>query len=157
MSRFTDLSESERAPYVQETAARLDVAPQIVEKDFWVCWTLRLLFSRPEFAQDLVFKGGTSLSKVFKVIGRFSEDIDLSIGLPLLGHEESFLTDRISGNQMRKRQAEVVQKCAAYVQNEFRQSLEDDIKAILGTRPGGSDWLDYEYESATESPVLGPT
>ena len=91
MSRFADLPADEKEVYVRETAARLNVAPQVVEKDFWVCWTLQLLFSRPQFAAHLVFEGGTSLSKVFKVIGRFSEDIDLSIGLPLLGYDEAFL------------------------------------------------------------------
>jgi hypothetical protein len=154
MSRFTDLPPDERAVYVRETAARLNVAAQIVEKDFWVCWTLRLLFLRPEFGQNLVFKGGTSLSKVFKVIGRFSEDIDLSIGLPLLGHEESFLAAEASVSQTRRRLEEVEKKCAAYVQNEFRQVLEDAVCALLGDRPGGGDWLEYELEAATKSPVL---
>ncbi len=50
----------------------------ILEKDFWVCWILGILFES-EFASSLVFKGGTSLSKVFGVIDRFSEDIDLSL------------------------------------------------------------------------------
>lgn len=48
----------------------------MVEKDFWVSWTLSVLFAHPEFGPQLVFKGGTSLSKVFGVIERFSEDID---------------------------------------------------------------------------------
>jgi Nucleotidyl transferase AbiEii toxin, Type IV TA system len=51
----------------------------IIEKDFWVSWLLALLFSQPELAPHLVFKGGTSLSKVFGVIDRFSEDIDLCL------------------------------------------------------------------------------
>jgi predicted nucleotidyltransferase component of viral defense system len=51
----------------------------ILEKDFWVSWLLGLLFSQPQWAGQLVFKGGTSLSKVFGVIDRFSEDIDLSL------------------------------------------------------------------------------
>ena len=46
MSRFTDLPTNRQEVYERETAAWLNVAPQIVEKDFWVCWTLRLLFSR---------------------------------------------------------------------------------------------------------------
>ena len=154
MSRFTDLPTNEQEVYVRETAARLNIAPQIVEKDFWVCWTLRLLFSHPPFARDLVFKGGTSLSKVFKVIGRFSEDIDLSVGLPLLGYDESFLADAASTSQTRRHLEQIVERCAAYVQNEFRQTLEDAVRAVLGVRSGGSDWLEYELEAATKSPVL---
>ena len=153
MSRFTDLPAEDREVYVRETATRLNVAPQIVEKDFWVCWTLQLLFLRPEFASHLVFKGGTSLSKVFKVIGRFSEDIDLSIGLPLLGYEESFLTTDASASQTRRHLEEVEARCAAFVQNEFRLALEKAIQDVLGPRPGGG-WLDYQLEAATKSPVL---
>jgi hypothetical protein len=58
---------------------------QIVEKDFWVCWTLKELFRLPAIGEHLIFKGGTSLSKVFKVIERFSEDIDVSIDRSFLG------------------------------------------------------------------------
>jgi hypothetical protein len=49
----------------------------IIEKDFWVCWTLKQLFEHPELSALLIFKGGTSLSKVYGLIDRFSEDIDL--------------------------------------------------------------------------------
>ena len=59
----------------------------IIEKDFWVCWTLKRLF---ELQQDgcptLVFKGGTSLSKAYGAIRRFSEDIDLSFDRADLGY-----------------------------------------------------------------------
>ena len=48
----------------------------MIEKDFWVCWTLSRLFSSPELKKSLRFKGGTSLSKVYGVIDRFSEDLD---------------------------------------------------------------------------------
>ncbi len=52
--------------------------PEIIEKDAWVCWTLAVLFSIPGRRQ-MVFKGGTSLSKVYGLINRFSEDIDISV------------------------------------------------------------------------------
>ena len=64
------------------------VEPVMVEKDFWVSWTLAVLFTHPEFGGQLVFKGGTSLSKVYGVIGRFSEDIDLSVSPAFLGISE---------------------------------------------------------------------
>jgi len=53
------------------------MAPEVIEKDFWVCWTLGRLFGSPETGKKLLFKGGTSLSKVFGLIERFSEDVDL--------------------------------------------------------------------------------
>lgn len=60
-----------------ETAIRKRITPAIVEKDFWVTWVLGKVFNDPYLSSILMFKGGTSLSKVFKVIERFSEDIDL--------------------------------------------------------------------------------
>ena len=53
--------------------------PEIVQKDFWVCWTLKRLFQLPDLKDSLIFKGGTSLSKVYNLIKIFSEDIDISI------------------------------------------------------------------------------
>ena len=56
-----------------------------MEKDFWVCWTLKRVFTLPDPPAGLLFKGGTSLSKVFGVIERFSEDVDLSFDRAGLG------------------------------------------------------------------------
>jgi hypothetical protein len=61
------------------TAQRLGTTPQSVEKDFWVCWTLDALFNGIEDGPRLLFKGGTSLSKGFGLIERFSEDIDVTV------------------------------------------------------------------------------
>ena len=94
MNRFAQTPPEERAVFIKEAAARLGVHPVIVEKDFWVTWTLARLFEEPSYRPALVFKGGTSLSKVFGVINRFSEDIDLSISPVLLGHNEAFLDER---------------------------------------------------------------
>lgn len=63
-----------RAELFAETANRLGLPESLVEKDFWVCWLLGQLFSIEEFKGRLLFKGGTSLSKVFGAITRFSED-----------------------------------------------------------------------------------
>jgi hypothetical protein len=67
----------ERAELLAETAERKNLAEAIIEKDFWVCWVLKQLFSTKAFEGRLLFKGGTSLSKIFHAINRFSEDIDL--------------------------------------------------------------------------------
>jgi len=61
------------------TAQRLGTPPQNVEKDFWVCWTLNALFNGLPEGPRLLFKGGTSLSKGFGLINRFSEDIDVTL------------------------------------------------------------------------------
>ena len=81
---FLKLSPDERRLYIEQAAIQRNESAVILEKDFWVCWLLGILF-RSEFAGSLVFKGGTSLSKVFGVIERFSEDIDLSMSPTFLG------------------------------------------------------------------------
>ena len=59
---FLKLEPAERAIYFQQTALKQSTLPVIVEKDFWVCWLLGVLFSDVELARQIVFKGGTSLS-----------------------------------------------------------------------------------------------
>jgi Nucleotidyl transferase AbiEii toxin, Type IV TA system len=85
MDRLARLSAQDRQDIFSEAAARLGIRPTIIEKDFWVCLTLKLLFVKSPLGQSLVFKGGTSLSKVHGLIERFSEDIDLVLDWKLLG------------------------------------------------------------------------
>jgi predicted nucleotidyltransferase component of viral defense system len=77
MDRVARLAAAERSALFSETAARMRTTPAVVEKDFWVTWVLDRLFQQPELARLLMFKGGTSLSKVYRLIERFSEDIDM--------------------------------------------------------------------------------
>ncbi len=77
MESVARLTAAERRELFTETATRKGMTPAIVEKDFWVCWTLGRLFAHRDLSRLLMFKGGTSLSKVFNLIERFSEDIDL--------------------------------------------------------------------------------
>ncbi|AOB37739.1 nucleotidyl transferase AbiEii/AbiGii toxin family protein [Bordetella parapertussis] len=74
---FFDLSKTDQRDVLEYGRAETGRPAHLFEKDIWVVWTLRALFASP-LAADLTFKGGTSLSKVYKVIDRFSEDIDLT-------------------------------------------------------------------------------
>jgi len=85
MDDFVKLDPRERGVFFDGTSASRGIQAQIVEKDFWVCWTLKELFKLPTIGEHLIFKGGTSLSKVFKIIERFSEDIDISLDRAFLG------------------------------------------------------------------------
>ena len=71
--------------------------PKIVEKDVWICWTLEVIYGQPDHF-PMAFKGGTSLSKVFDVIDRFSEDIDITVTLPVHNPMEI----PVSGSQRKK-------------------------------------------------------
>lgn len=81
------LSSNDRSELFRESATRLGIgSPVLLEKDYWVCWSLGELF-KPGLLDGLVFKGGTSLSKAYDLIRRFSEDVDLTVPLSALGIE----------------------------------------------------------------------
>ena len=78
MTNWRELTKDEQIAALQHVSGIKNIPPQAVEKDLWVTTILQIVFSLP-FADNLLFKGGTSLSKVFGKIERFSEDIDLAI------------------------------------------------------------------------------
>lgn len=86
MNKFLTLTEAQRRTVFEQTAIRVKLPVASIEKDFWVTEILNILFSLP-YADRMVFKGGTSLSKVWDVIRRFSEDIDIAIDRSLFGIE----------------------------------------------------------------------
>lgn len=130
MDKIARYSEQDRADLFNEVSNRRgDMSPILVEKDFWVCWTLRKIFSMKKFSEQLVFKGGTSLSKVYDVIERFSEDIDLSFDRRIFGLKGSNdLTNELSRKQKDKRIKALRKDCINKIHNEF---LPDMREAIL--------------------------
>ena len=103
MKSFLILPPQEKHTYIVEAATRRGLSPVIIEKDFWVCLALEKLF-QSRFGEHLTFKGGTSLSKVYGLIRRFSEDIDLTIDKAFInsfGNATSVRPDKIS-KQCRK-------------------------------------------------------
>ncbi len=93
MDNFIKLPAHEKRDLIEDVASRKGVDPVIIEKDFWVCMVLDKLFSS-SFERYLTFKGGTSLSKVYKVIERFSEDIDLTISKNFIRNNSKLTSDR---------------------------------------------------------------
>ena len=85
MDQFATDTPEQRDEAFQEAAEQLGMSKAIIEKDFWVCWSLKQLFALPSFGDHMIFKGGTSLSKAYDVIHRFSEDVDLSLDRARLG------------------------------------------------------------------------
>ena len=75
---YFSLSITQQRTILEQTAVKQGLPKQAIEKDLWVTAVIQMLFSLP-CADNLVFKGGTSLSKVWRLISRFSEDIDLAI------------------------------------------------------------------------------
>ncbi len=74
MPQFINLTTAEQNDLILRTASKLSISPLLIEKDFWVSWLLNTIF-QSDFAKEITFKGGTSLSKCYGYISRFSEDI----------------------------------------------------------------------------------
>ncbi|MFO0796111.1 MAG: nucleotidyl transferase AbiEii/AbiGii toxin family protein [Gemmataceae bacterium] len=145
--RFLTLPAADRGVYFQEAAARRQLHPVVLEKDFWVCWLLGVLFTS-RFSDALVFKGGTSLSKVFGVIDRFSEDIDLSLSPEFLGLPDAGK----SRNQADKWMKAAEKKCGQVVQDDVMPALEATVESSLGVRE--TPWFEFLTDPGTNSPVL---
>lgn len=87
MLELAKRSNDDRAAIFTATASKIGMNEAIVEKDFWVCWMLEILFHHCDYSDHLSFKGGTSLSKGYGIIERFSEDIDLILDWRVLGYK----------------------------------------------------------------------
>lgn len=111
---WLDLEKEERYAVLEETSKKTRLQPYIIEKDWWVVQTLRLI-TEMDTAEHLVFKGGTSLSKAWKLIDRFSEDIDLAINREFFG-----FTGDISRTQVGK----LKDVSSKYLSNDFLFSLK---------------------------------
>lgn len=153
-ARFLSLPPKRRALAFEQTAATLAASSVMVEKDFWVSWLLGVLFKDSVLAPNVVFKGGTSLSKVYGVIDRFSEDIDLSLSPAFVGADEAAF-DKLSSRTRRDAElARMQAQCGECTRSTVAPRLEAAIASQLGDRPDGATWLRYEDDVQTRSPVL---
>lgn len=134
-----------------EMANSLGLRAAIIEKDFWVCWTLHRLFEVIGFRPHLIFKGGTSLSKVYKVIDRFSEDVDLSLSRSDLGFADDHDPEQegIGKKEAKRRLAGLVDACKAVVREKLAPVLQNDFRSVLGS----SGWA-VELDPADPQTVL---
>ena len=160
------LSPVERAEIFQQTAARKSISSVVaMEKDFWVCWLLRRLFE-PPLVKDMVFKGGTSLSKIYSAIERFSEDVDLSIPREALGFSGAHdLTPRMSRTKRDRLLTDMRDACDRYVSGTLRESLTERIAEDLALTPtsvwsldvadGDLSTLLFQYPAALSAEAYG--
>ncbi len=124
MNRIAALAPDQRNELFALTAERLGMGSvAVVEKDFWVCWTLKRLFEHPELSKRLVFKGGTSLSKVYGLIDRFSEDIDLVLDWRVVTDEDP-LGARSNTQQIRLNE-QMNEAAREYIAGELFRLLND--------------------------------
>ena len=140
MDKVAGSSTRERAQLFEAAEVRHDsrIAAPIIEKDFWVCWTLRRLFEIMQFRPHLIFKGGTSLSKVYRAIERFSEDVDLSLSRRDLGFADDKDPEQkgISNKEAKRRLEALVAQCRQVVSERLVPALRLDFSTVLPT----ADW-----------------
>lgn len=158
MRSFARLSEQERRETFMATAQALQVHAAIIEKDFWVCWVLDYLFQGSPWKDKLVFKGGTSLSKAYHAIERFSEDIDLILDWRLLGYSADEPWQERSATRQHEFNLEANHKCSAFLAREFvpamSQSLKELAVAEIGIEAKEQDVLIQYPHSFSLSAIL---
>lgn len=138
MDEFARRPAADRRAFIEEAAARRDLTSIVIEKDFWVCWTLRRLVRSADLAGHVTFKGGTSLSKAYGIIQRFSEDIDLTISRtgPIIADVKSPMEEGIGGNERKRRSDALREAAQKYVADIALPILERDIAGALGSAKG---------------------
>ena len=133
---YQELTPKQRLELLDEVSRRRGLPTVILEKDYWVCRTLDALFALPDLGSHLVFKGGTSLSKVYGLIDRFSEDIDITFHRDFLGFgDEAHDPESAKSNKDQRRRLEALQAaCAERIREALLPSLTRRLEAQLGGR-----------------------
>lgn len=130
MKSLFQLSQTDYEDLIRETAIAMGVQNGIVEKDLWVCLVLDRIFRSDRFARHFVFKGGTSLSKVHKVIQRFSEDVDLIINWELFGYGSEGpqpWDDKRSNTQQSKLNGRINSDAFDFIREQFVPWLREEL------------------------------
>ncbi|MYA41296.1 MAG: nucleotidyl transferase AbiEii/AbiGii toxin family protein [Gemmatimonadetes bacterium] len=154
---FLSLGAGERADILRTAAASADLSPVVLEKDIWVCWVLHALFSMPD-PHPMAFKGGTSLSKVYGVIDRFSEDVDVT--LDYRAFEDAFdpFAEGASRTATRRFSERLRDRVAGYVRDAVAPALDTAARRLA---PDGrydihvgddGETVRFAYPSAVDAP-----
>ena len=144
---------NEREELFINTAAKMGIDPAIVEKDFWVCLTLDYLFHHSKWKSEFAFKGGTSLSKVYNLIERFSEDIDLILDWRVIGYSKNEPWEERSNTKQQKFIADSRDRLFKYLAEEFLPDFKTDMETLLDQKlhifitEDDSGTVNFEYPS----------
>ncbi|MBI5786430.1 MAG: nucleotidyl transferase AbiEii/AbiGii toxin family protein [Rhodocyclales bacterium] len=156
MDHVARLPAGQRRELFAEAAARRSMTPAVVEKDFWVTWMLDRLFADPQLAGLLMFKGGTSLSKAYGLIERFSEDIDLILDWRVLSQDDP-LEDRSRTKQNQLNEA-IDQQAQAYIAGPLLTQIGavagDICRCAVGT--DDAHVIEVHYPAAFPDTYLRP-
>lgn len=118
-----DASDAERRAVFIEAAAEIGIRQDMIEKDFWVSWVLNRIFRDERLARIFLFKGGTSLSKAFNCIRRFSEDIDLLLALAEVSDPGETFDKERSRNAVNTFKSKTGKRTVAYINDILQPRL----------------------------------
>ncbi len=145
---YLELSKQQQKEILQTVATKLKKPALVLEKDFWVCWILEVLFSMPN-AHPMAFKGGTSLSKVYDIIHRFSEDIDITLDYRKIKDGFDPFKENISNNQIKKLNRQLNNYVEDYAKNTLVPFIHSRLKGLPtaahheATMEGSKIWISY--------------
>lgn len=156
MDSVARLPDSERNALFAETAVVMHTVPAIIEKDFWVVWVLDKLFGHAQLSKILQFKGGTSLSKAFNLIGRFSEDIDLILDWREVTQDDPHQSRSIT--QQKKFNESLNEQARVYIKEHLLPEISALLAPVCVCHMDGSDGYSIyvRYPSAFREGYLRP-
>jgi hypothetical protein len=156
MDRIVHLEDHEREELFSEAAAKMNVHPSIIEKDFWVVWVLDKIFKDDRLNKLLMFKGGTSLSKVFDLIGRFSEDIDLILDWREVTQEDP-QAQRESKSKQVKFNEQINEDAKVYIKETLLPIVEEITSPICNCKIDDDPFnINITYPSSFSDAYLRP-
>lgn len=132
MYNFAKMTDEDRDFVFNTVAIKKGIHKALVEKDFWICLVLDYLFSKSRYRDNITFKGGTSLSKGFNIIDRFSEDIDIILDWRLLGVRDNEPLAERSNTQQDKYNKALNGKAATFIETELLPDIKVGLSDILG-------------------------
>ncbi len=128
---FKSLKAVELDAIIRNAAQKMKLSESIIEKDYWVCFVLNYLFNYSKWKESFTFKGGTSLSKCFSTIHRFSEDIDLIIDWRQIGYEFNEPWSERSNTKQAKFNSTVNEKTEEFIRRDILPKMNADFDKIL--------------------------
>ena len=133
MYKIAKLTDEERKFLFDNTAEKITgMNPAIIEKDFWVCLILDYLFHKSKWKHVLAFKGGTSLTKAYNLIERFSEDIDLILDWRVLGYGMNEPWEERSNTKQQKFISESRERLFSFLKESFVDEVKQGLETLIG-------------------------
>ncbi len=155
VEKIASLPVEQRIEIFQEASADIQLVPAAVEKDFWVCWALKRIFSDEFLAENVLFKGGTSLSKCYGLIQRFSEDIDLILNWELLTDEDPY--KERSNTQQDRFNKNMERQTIGYLETSLLPHISKVFDGFdVGFKPDSPKSLILKYPKAFDADYIKP-